>query len=87
MMRPTPRPVKAIVNVCGIGLTRSIWSWGTIASTLVVPKVNIATMIGTATSTDLPTVRAGSRHSPARIATYSKPLNAPSAILPKMLRL
>ena len=32
-------------------------------------------------------LRAGARVSPARIATYSKPLSAPSAILLKMLRL
>ena len=38
-------------------------------------------------NTDLPIVFAGLRVSPARMATYSNPLSAPSAILPRKLRL
>jgi hypothetical protein len=87
MSRAKPSPLKPIVSVCGIGLTRSICSLGTIASTLLVPRMNIMAMTGDATSTALRMVRAGFLHSPANIATYSNPLRAPSAIFPKMFRL
>ena len=43
-------------------------------------------MIGAAMTTDRPIVRAGSRHSPATMAVYSKPPRAPNPILPKMFR-
>jgi hypothetical protein len=49
--------------------------------------MNMSAISGTAIATDRPIVRAGSRDSPASSATYSKPLKAPSASLPKMFRL
>ena len=49
--------------------------------------MNITAMIGAAISVARPIVRPGSLHSPASTATYSNPLNAPTASLPKMLRL
>ena len=49
--------------------------------------MNMTAMIGAAMSVPRPIVRPGSLHSPARTDTYSKPLSAPIAILPKMLRL
>ena len=57
------------------------------ASTESVPRMNIRAMMGAASTTDRPMVRAGCRHSPARMATYSKPLNAPMAILPNTFKL
>ena len=74
-------------NACGMGPTRSIWSSGTIAWITDVPRMNINAMIGAAMITDKPIVRFGSRDSPASTAAYSNPLNAPTASLPKMLRL
>ena len=44
-------------------------------------------MIGAAMSVARAIERAASFVSPANTATYSNPLNAPIAILPKMLRL
>src|SRR5579871_2849647 len=44
-------------------------------------------MIGAEITIDFPMVRAGLRHSPARIATNSKPQRAPKVILLKMLTL
>ena len=44
-------------------------------------------MIGAASTTDHAMLRTGLRHSPAWIATYSKPPNAPNPILPRRLRL
>ncbi len=41
-------------------------------------------MIGAEIITDCPMVRAALRVSPARIATYSKPLSAPTVICPKI---
>ena len=52
-----------------------------------MPRMNIRAMIGDAIKTDRPMVRAGLLHSPARIATYSNPLNAPMDNLPKTFRL
>lgn len=44
-------------------------------------------LAGAEIATDCPTVRAALRHSPARIATYSNPLNAPVVICPNTARL
>ena len=83
----TPRPCTPAVSVCGIGLTRSIWSLGTNASTVAVPRMNISAMSGVAMTTDCGMVRSGRFVSPAIRATNSNPDIAPNAILPKMLRL
>ena len=56
------------------------------ASTELVPRMNISAITGEAISTDRPMSRAGERVSPARIATYSNPLSAPTASLVKMLK-
>ena len=47
------------------------------ASTELVPRINISAITGEAMMTERPMSRAGARVSPARIATYSKPLSAP----------
>ena len=70
------------VNACEMGLIRSILSFGTNATTELVPKMNIAAMMGTAMITDRPMDLAAPRHSPASIATESNPLRAPKLILP-----
>ena len=49
--------------------------------------MNIRAMMGAEIMTDWPMVRDAPRHSPARIATYSKPESAPTVICPKMARL
>ena len=49
-------------------------------STVLVPRMNITAITGAEISTDCPMVRAALRHSPARIATYSNPLSAPTVI-------
>ena len=49
--------------------------------------MNIRTMIGAEISTERLMFRAGARHSPARMAMYSKPDNAPTASLLKTLML
>ena len=56
-------------------------------STVLVPRMNITAITGAEITTDCPMVRAAPRHSPARIATYSKPLSAPTVICPKIARL
>ena len=73
--------------VCGIGAMRSTCAGVLNASTALVPRMNITAMIGAAMSVARPIVRSGLRHSPASTATYSKPLNAPTASLPKMFKL
>ena len=55
--------------------------------TELVPRMNIKAMMGAAMRTERPMFLAGARVSPARMATYSNPLSAPSAILLKILRL
>ena len=69
-----------------MGLIRSILSFGTNATTELVPKMNIAAMIGTAMITDRPMDLASPRHSPASIAIESKPLRAPKLILPSRFK-
>ena len=49
--------------------------------------MNIRQITGAEIVTDCPMVRAALRHSPARIATYSNPLSAPTVIWPKTARL
>ena len=56
---------------------RLIWSTGTNANTELVPRMNIAAMIGAAISVARPIVRSASFVSPASTATYSNPLSAP----------
>ena len=57
------------------------------ASTALVPRMNIAAMIGAAMIVALAIERAASFVSPASTATYSNPLNAPIDNLPNTLRL
>ena len=49
--------------------------------------MNISAIMGAEIITDWPMVRAALRHSPAMMATYSKPLNAPTHICPNTARL
>ena len=56
-------------------------------STELVPRMNIRAMMGAEMMTDCPMVRDALRHSPARMATYSKPLSAPTHIWPNTARL
>ena len=80
--QPADSP-KAARMVCGIGpitLTGPCRK----ASTELVPRMNISEMMGAEIITDWPMVRAALRHSPAMMATYSKPLSAPTAICPKI---
>ena len=82
-----PSAPKPMLSTCGIGAMRSMRSSGTSASTELVPKMNMIAMIGVAITTDRAIVRTGLRHSPAWMATYSKPPSAPNPILPSRLRL
>ena len=79
-----PRPMR---NAWGMGPTRSIWSGGTSAWTADVPRMNMIAITGAAMRTERPIVRRASRASPASTATYSNPESAPTASLPKTLRL
>src|SRR5256885_15906761 len=47
----------------------------------------MSAIMGAAMSTERPMLRTGARVSPARMATYSKPLSAPRAILLKIFKL
>src|SRR4051812_30404434 len=78
--------VRPSRNVCGTGPIKSIGLSPMNASTELVPRMNARAMIGDAITTDLPISRAGERVSPAKMATYSKPLRAPTDILVKMFR-
>src|SRR5207247_8580807 len=73
-------------SVCGTGPIRSIGSFPMNAKTEPVPRINISAIIGAAITTERPMSRAGARVSPARMATYSKPLSAPTASLLKILK-
>ena len=87
-MRPTqPNELKPRLSTCGIGPIRSTFSGRTKARTELVPRMNINAMIGAAMITESAILRAGARHSPATMATYSKPVRAPSASLLKIFRL
>src|SRR5262245_53588744 len=83
----TPNWPKPRLSTCAIGPIKSTSSGRTNASTEAVPRMNMSAMIGAAMITERPMLRAGVRHSPARMATYSNPVRAPSASLVKMLRL
>src|SRR6476661_3096207 len=72
-------------SVCGTGPMRSIGLSPMNASTELVPRMNARAITGDAMTTERPISRAGDRVSPARIATYSNPLSAPTASLVKML--
>ena len=56
------------------------------ARTELVPRININAITGEAMRTDRPMSRAGARVSPARMATYSNPLSAPTESLLKILK-
>src|SRR6266480_6311298 len=73
-------------NVCGTGPMRSIGLFPMKARTELVPRININAMTGEAMMTERPMSRAGARVSPARMATYSNPLNAPTDSLLKILK-
>src|ERR1043166_120024 len=76
-----PNDPKPRLSTCGIGAMRSTLSGATKASTDAVPIVNITAMIGAEIQTDRLMFFAGARHSPARMAMYSKPERAPTASL------
>src|SRR5262245_27646057 len=82
-----PADLKPRLKTCGIGAMRSTLSGVTKANTDAVPRMNINAMIGAEIQTDRLMVRAGARHSPARIAMYSNPESAPTASLLHTLRL
>ena len=81
-----PKELNPRLRTCGIGPIRSTVSGVTNASTEPVPKINISAMMGAEIITDCPMVRPALRDSPARIATYSNPLSAPTVICPKIAR-
>src|SRR5262245_58493223 len=83
----TPNWPKPRLSTCAMGPIRSTSAGRTNASTEAVPRMNMNAMIGAAMITERPMLRAGVRHSPARMVTYSNPVSAPSASLVKMLRL
>src|SRR3954470_14355977 len=72
-------------SVCGTGPIRSIGLSPMNARTELVPKINARAITGEAMSTERPISRAGERVSPARMATYSNPLSAPTASLVQTL--
>src|SRR6266850_7429289 len=82
-----PKELKAMLSTCGIGPIRSTLSGETKASTEPVPRMNIKAIIGAEIITERLILRAGARHSPARIAMYSKPDRAPTASLLNTLML
>src|SRR6476646_1835086 len=73
-------------RVCGTGPIKSIGLLPTNASTELVPRIKANAITGEAMRTERPMLRAGARVSPARIATYSNPLSAPTASLLKILK-
>src|SRR5258706_2597485 len=76
-----PTGPKPRLSTCGIGPIRSTLSGETNTSTEAVPRMNISAMIGAEIKTERVILRAGARHSPARMAMYSKPESAPTASL------
>src|SRR5882724_5086879 len=82
-----PNELKPRLSTCGIGPIRSTLSGDTNTSTEAVPRMNIRAMIGAEIITERLILRAGARHSPARIAMYSKPESAPTASLLKTFML
>src|ERR1051326_9088183 len=81
-----PASPKALRMVCGMGPITLMGFVPTKVSTELVPRMNISAMIGAEITTDCPMVRAALRDSPARMATYSNPLSAPTVIWPKIAR-
>ena len=77
----SPNPRR---SVCGTGPMRSIGRLPTNASTELVPRIKANAITGEAIRTERPISRAGDRVSPARIATYSNPLRAPTESFVKM---
>src|SRR6266478_6213989 len=82
-----PNELKPRLSTWGIGPIKSTLSGATNANTEPVPRMNIKAMIGAEMITDRLILRAGARHSPARIAMYSKPESAPTASLLKTFML
>ena len=82
-----PNEPNARLSTWGIGPMRSTLSGLTNANTEAVPRMNISAMIGAEIMTERLMFRAGARHSPARMAMYSKPDSAPTASLLKTLML
>src|SRR6266542_4483334 len=82
-----PNELKPRLSTWGIGPMRSTLSGLTKDSTDPVPRMNISAIIGAEIITDRLMLRAGARHSPARIAMYSNPERAPTASLLKTLML
>ena len=83
----TPNGRAPTLNTCATGPIRSICSTGTSAIIEAVPRMNISAITGAAITTDSAIDFTGCRHSPARIATYSKPPSAPNPILLRMFKL
>src|SRR5579883_3450675 len=77
----------AIRMVCGMGPITLMGCEPTNVRTELEPRMNMSAMMGAEMTTDCPIVREVLRHSPARMATYSNPLSAPTHIWPKMARL
>src|SRR5438874_12350016 len=73
-------------KVCGTGPIKSMGLLPTKARTELVPRINAKAIMGDAMITERPMSRAGERVSPARIATYSNQLNAPTGRLVKIFR-
>src|SRR6266851_3810694 len=67
-----PNPLKPRLSTCGIGAMRSTLSGDTNAKTDPVPRMNISAMMGAEIQTERAMLRAGARHSPARIAMRSE---------------
>src|SRR6266403_1484770 len=76
-----PYELKLRLSTCGIVDLKPSLSGETKASTEAVPRMNITAIIGAEIKTERAMFRAGARHSPARIAMYSKPESAPTASL------
>src|SRR5262249_211436 len=82
-----PNELKPRLRTCGIGPMRSTLSGVIKVRTDPVPRMNISAISGAEITTERLMLRAGARHSPARIAMYSKPESAPTASLLQTLRL
>src|ERR1051325_11965579 len=79
-----PAAPKARRMVCGMGPI-TLMGWVPInVRTELVPRINISAMMGAEMATERPMVRAGLRHSPAMMATYSNPVNVPTVSGRKM---
>src|SRR5690242_11706305 len=74
-------------RACGIGPITSMESGETKAKIPLVPRIYRRAIIGAEMRIEHAMLRAGSRDSPATVATDSKPDRAPKVILLKTLRL